>query len=470
MHEEIIHYLRDNPQGISPEELAEKFFKLKNAGSVVARATISSILSKDKRCFQNSEGNWQVHAIRNTENMLDSAPFTAVYLLYDPHRKSERIYYLSLWDVLPTPRYLWGAWLTDIKTLPYEEQENVCSGPGQPYDPVESEKVPVCIARELESRLPVYLSSYESRLLRAVCARSGEYLTDDFYLISELFKAADIKIPRPLTLSGCLKATLGTDVSGPGVYNQGAQFAACVAESVKLLLTKGIETREGLEQCGAQDKTLYFTGKAFSYDDICALPSSPGVYGFKDTSGAVIYIGKAKNLKRRLMNYFRDSEESPHKLQLIRSQSHALLTYQCGSELESLLYEYRLIRKHTPALNKQTSIGERNGSYSPVDDCIVVLPHAQPGKVVTFWFRKNQKIQIRVLSTEFIADDALLGDLDDFFFNEKLPADSQDFPELEIASRWVKKYQDSLAIVPVSRMATAQEIFLGIGSYWRELQ
>jgi excinuclease ABC subunit C len=37
------------------------------------------------------------------------------------------------------------------------------------------------------------------------------------------------------------------------------------------------------------------------------LPESPGVYLFKDQSGNVIYVGKAKNLKKRLLSYFRSS-------------------------------------------------------------------------------------------------------------------------------------------------------------------
>lgn len=206
------------------------------------------------------------------------------------------------------------------------------------------------------------------------------------------------------------------------------------------------------------DREHYFRGKSFSCRDIYSLPTTPGVYGFKDREGNFIYIGKAKNLRRRITGYFREIEESPRKLKLIHEESVSLSTYPCGSELECLIYEYRLIKKYKPKLNKQTSINERNGQFSPVDNCIVLLPHTDNDKVMSFWFRRDQKIQMKALNSTLSTDDVLLEEVKEFFFAEKLVAENCDFPEMEIAVRWLKKHRDMVPVMPVYRMGSAEEI------------
>jgi len=81
------------------------------------------------------------------------------------------------------------------------------------------------------------------------------------------------------------------------------------------------------------------------------IPTTPGSYQFKDAGGRVLYVGKAKNLRSRLSNYF----QNPRNLQLRTAQmvaeSDTVEWIQVATEVESLMLEYTLIQRHQPRYN-----------------------------------------------------------------------------------------------------------------------
>jgi len=82
-----------------------------------------------------------------------------------------------------------------------------------------------------------------------------------------------------------------------------------------------------------------------------SLPSNPGVYLFKDSSGDVIYVGKAKNLKKRVMSYFRPPADVPDKTVHMISRAESLDTIVTGTEQEAFILEGTLIKKFMPRYN-----------------------------------------------------------------------------------------------------------------------
>ena len=81
------------------------------------------------------------------------------------------------------------------------------------------------------------------------------------------------------------------------------------------------------------------------------LPQGPGVYLFKDDSGRVLYVGKAKDLRKRVMAYLRPSGELPHKTSLMMKRAKGLDFILTSSEKEALILESTLIKKHLPRYN-----------------------------------------------------------------------------------------------------------------------
>lgn len=81
------------------------------------------------------------------------------------------------------------------------------------------------------------------------------------------------------------------------------------------------------------------------------LPDRPGVYRFLDGNGRVLYVGKAKNLKKRVANYFQKTRSlEPSKRQMVK-RAAALDTTVTASENEALLLEATLIKQHHPPYN-----------------------------------------------------------------------------------------------------------------------
>lgn len=81
------------------------------------------------------------------------------------------------------------------------------------------------------------------------------------------------------------------------------------------------------------------------------LPHAPGVYIYRDKTGIIIYIGKAKDLKKRVSQYFQRDDAVGPKTRLLVSQIASIETIGTASELDALLLEAKLIHDYTPKYN-----------------------------------------------------------------------------------------------------------------------
>ena len=81
------------------------------------------------------------------------------------------------------------------------------------------------------------------------------------------------------------------------------------------------------------------------------LPGSPGVYLFSDLSGRVIYVGKAKDLKKRIMSYFRPPDDLPIKTSFMMKKARGLDFLLTATEQEAFILESNLIKKYMPRYN-----------------------------------------------------------------------------------------------------------------------
>lgn len=80
------------------------------------------------------------------------------------------------------------------------------------------------------------------------------------------------------------------------------------------------------------------------------LPHNPGVYQYFNTEGTILYVGKAKNLKKRVSSYFSKNHENGKTAILVR-QIADIKTIVVDSEIEALLLENNLIKKYQPKYN-----------------------------------------------------------------------------------------------------------------------
>lgn len=80
------------------------------------------------------------------------------------------------------------------------------------------------------------------------------------------------------------------------------------------------------------------------------LPDSPGCYQYLDDNGNIIYVGKAKNLKRRVSSYF-NKEQQSLKTKLLVAKIADIKYVVVNSEADALLLENNLIKQHKPRYN-----------------------------------------------------------------------------------------------------------------------
>ena len=81
------------------------------------------------------------------------------------------------------------------------------------------------------------------------------------------------------------------------------------------------------------------------------LPTEPGVYLYKNQRSEIIYIGKAKHLKKRVSQYFQKTKNQSLKTQFLVKNITAVETIITNNEVEALLLENKLIKQHKPKYN-----------------------------------------------------------------------------------------------------------------------
>ncbi|MCA6433682.1 MAG: GIY-YIG nuclease family protein, partial [Cytophagales bacterium] len=86
-------------------------------------------------------------------------------------------------------------------------------------------------------------------------------------------------------------------------------------------------------------------------DQIASLPDSPGVYRYYNKEGLLIYVGKAKSLKKRVSSYFTKQSQYNRKTEKLVSEIVKLEYTLANTEFDALLLENNLIKQNQPKYN-----------------------------------------------------------------------------------------------------------------------
>ena len=85
-------------------------------------------------------------------------------------------------------------------------------------------------------------------------------------------------------------------------------------------------------------------------DSLKKLPNGSGIYKFMDSNGDILYVGKAKNLRKRVASYSNSSKQS-NRIKLLISSAKAIEFIKTPTESDSLILENNLIKKFKPKFN-----------------------------------------------------------------------------------------------------------------------
>ena len=139
-------------------------------------------------------------------------------------------------------------------------------------------------------------------------------------------------------------------------------------------------------------------------ETIKLVPAQPGCYIYYDKAGEIIYVGKAKNLKRRVYSYFHKQHESV-KTNVLVSQIEKLEYIITDSEVEALILENNLIKKYEPKYN----IRLKDDKTYPY---IKITTNEMFPRVFITRKHKNDKAKygIKVVKTEYLGKDSNIED------------------------------------------------------------
>ena len=85
--------------------------------------------------------------------------------------------------------------------------------------------------------------------------------------------------------------------------------------------------------------------------DLASVPDRPGVYLFRDADNRVLYVGKARSVRKRVANYFGTPSGQEARTQAMVSAARRVEWVVVGGEVQALLLEYSLIQEHKPRYN-----------------------------------------------------------------------------------------------------------------------
>ncbi len=437
----LIAYLQRGESTLTSGEIAEQYLGMKP--SPVSVQFAESLLKKESQLAQDEQGNWYFDGV---------APSTLIeettLCCYLRSTGEHRIYALSLWE------------------LRGEERSELFSFINPELDATAAEENATPIATLAEGLLHLvdacrgkrvlFFSNVQQRILQKYLLGNGLTISDDTILLSALAKIAGRSLPHLQKGIVAVSESLFTvEQAIDSCVQEGELLTQCAAQLYRAAAESGIGSAAALRE--REQAELYraqWAKAEFTLAEVSALPESPGVYGYRDESGTLIYVGKASNLRRRLLSYFRLSDESPAKLELLRAEAVTLEHSLCGSELEALLLEHRLISGHNPKLNTQLAIhGE---TLPPIAPTILLLPSTDEELCQSIWYGAGSDVVMKKLP--FLSDGALpvtAESLQQFFF-----AAGSDEPSAGkvIASRHLALNLERYDRIDVSNCASGEEL------------
>lgn len=135
-----------------------------------------------------------------------------------------------------------------------------------------------------------------------------------------------------------------------------------------------------------------------------ALPHAAGIYYFKDKKGKVIYVGKAKDIKKRVLSHFYSKTQK--SIEMVR-ETRDIDFEVSGSELVALLMEDAAIKQHFPLYNKVAKRAIQSFSIFSYEDRKSILHLASnkgslvPNSIITFYTIREVRAFLEKLCTKY---------------------------------------------------------------------
>ena len=212
--------------------------------------------------------------------------------------------------------------------------------------------------------------------------------------------------------------------------------------------------------CRAGGDPVPWSRYAFSRDDLQAIPTVPGTYRFYDLGGKLLYVGKSRNLKRRLAAWFGEDSPRGARGRAIIEAVHRFEFHPAGSELEALLREAGQIRRDDPERNVQRTVHARKERAARLGSILILEPAEEPWVLRAWLIREGQLLDSVPLGPRGGGLRRIERVLQDEFFDPREgPRSARSRPvDVEIVARWLAEHRDKAVAFDPTHLKTTDEV------------
>ena len=179
-----------------------------------------------------------------------------------------------------------------------------------------------------------------------------------------------------------------------------------------------------------------------------------------DAQDNLIYVGKSKNLNRRLGSYFRESGRRSERVQKLVDAVHRIEYEAAGSDLEALLREAESIRRDRPSQNVQRQIAPRPGRAGRLHSIMILEPAEPPLGLRAYLIRQGRMVDRVGIGPRGGGLRRIQRLLEDRFFSVPTGPTPLEGPDLdvELVVRWLAENRDRAVAFDPTELPGAQEV------------
>ncbi len=227
------------------------------------------------------------------------------------------------------------------------------------------------------------------------------------------------------------------------------------------LCEPGESWADAFAACHPASPAVPWSRYAFTEDDLRQLPPSPGTYRFYDLDGRLLYVGKAKNLKRRLASWFGETARHGKRSRAIVEAVHRFEIKPSGSELTALIREAAQIRRDKPERNVQRSLHPaRTPRKGRLDSILILEPAEEPWVLRAWLIRRGELLDTVPLGRRGGGLRRIERILRDEFFDPREgPRSGPAKPiDVEIVTRWLSENQDKAVAFDPTHLKAVEDV------------
>jgi hypothetical protein len=253
------------------------------------------------------------------------------------------------------------------------------------------------------------------------------------------------------------------DAETPGAM---ARFlASCFQNLLELVPSERRVSIGELERWIAEGSAkVDFSRFAFGVDLLAQIPEQPGIYLMRDRAGAVIYVGKSHNLRRRVRSYFAPRALTNAKAARIHEQLYSLEVLTCKTEVEALLLEMRMIRDFRPSINLQTEIHEQSGRYGRTHNLLLLAPVGDKAEI--YLLKGGAFVARHSVPLGRTSSGKLRTRIRTAYFGSRNPRRAQgEAWETALVERWLSSNRKHLNLIDVDEAGTYDSVLRRLDAY-----